>query len=76
MREGEYLGNMKRYQSLISELNIKLEYHGVLNPKLWDGFSLKRNVRERLLIIADMWRDFLDIDKDKVTDIIMTGRKC
>lgn len=50
-----------------------LEYHDMLNPKIWDGALLKSEVRGKLLQIADAWRDFAKIHPDTITDIILTG---
>ena len=50
-----------------------LEYHDMLNPKIWDGAVLKSEVRGKLLQIADAWRDFAKIHPDIITDIILTG---
>ena len=50
-----------------------LEYHDMLNPKIWDGAVLKSEVRGKLLQIADAWRDFAKIHPDTITDIILTG---
>lgn len=50
-----------------------LEYHDMLNPKIWDGAVLKSEVRGKLLQIADTWRDFAKIHPDTITDIILTG---
>ena len=48
-----------------------LEYHDMLNPKIWDGAVLKSEVRGKLLQIADTWRDFAKIHPDTITDIIL-----
>ena len=50
-----------------------LEYHDMLNPKIWDGAVLKSEVRGKLLQIADAWREFAKIHPDTITDIILTG---
>jgi len=52
-----------------------IEYHKVLNPKLWNNFILKKEVRDKLLEIADLFIGFLDVDLDKhdISDIVFTG---
>jgi hypothetical protein len=50
-----------------------LEYHTVLNPKIWDGAELKDEVRGKLLQIAEAWRDFAKINPGEIFDIILTG---
>jgi hypothetical protein len=50
-----------------------LEYHGELNPKLWQDNKLNPEVRGKLIQIADTWMKFAKIDKSSVYDIIITG---
>jgi len=50
-----------------------LEYHDILNQKIWDGASLRGEVRGKLMQIADAWRDFAKIHPETVTDVILTG---
>jgi len=50
-----------------------LEYHDVLNPKIWDDAVLKSEVRGKLLQIAEAWREFAKIHPDTVVNIILTG---
>lgn len=60
------------------ELDIKLEYHEVLNPKLWENDELIPLVRNKLVQIADKFEDFLDKDGKIITvvDVIITGSNC
>lgn len=52
----------------------KLDYHEVLNPKLWDSeLHLLPKVKDQLKKIADTFIDHLDIDKNFITDIVFTG---
>lgn len=44
-----------------------------LNPKLWNGDTLKSEVRLHLLDIADDFFDSLEVDWVKPKDIILTG---
>lgn len=50
-----------------------LEYHDELNPKIWKKDVLKKDIKEKLLQIADKWREFAKITPDLVQDIIITG---
>jgi hypothetical protein len=63
--------NFKLY--INEKYNITLKYHDTLNPKLWDEEKLKPEVKEKLMVIAERWRDFSNIPKQDVKDIIMTG---
>lgn len=61
----------------LEELALSLEYHDRLNPVLWDKNDLlKPKIRERLLKIAEVWRDFANIPVDSVKDILITGGNC
>lgn len=64
---------MANFKNFLTEIKISLEYHDELNPKLWDGEKLKPEVRKALLKFIDAWRDYADIDKSLIQDIIMTG---
>lgn len=57
----------------INETKISLEYHTELNPKLWDGWNLKPEVRQKLLDFAKTWAEFAKIQPSLITDIIMLG---
>lgn len=64
---------MLDFKDFINEMKISLEYHSELNPKLWDGDKLKPAVRSALLKYIEAWRDYANIPKGLVQDIIMTG---
>lgn len=75
-----FVGIPYEYQKLtakekigIAETKISLQYHLDLNPKLWHGFELKTDVRDRLLAIGWMFADYCHIPKAMVLDVIMTG---
>lgn len=59
-----------------TELLKSFEIQSELNPKIWDKvgrkYTMKPEVRERLLEIAYQFLDYLDIDLI-VTDIVLTG---
>ena len=60
----------------LNELKLQLQYHTELNPKLWDEFVLKPEVRAKLLQFAEVWREFAKIPKDAVSDVYMLGGNC
>jgi hypothetical protein len=62
-----------KYAQYITELKLQLQYHKELNPKLWDDFVLKPEVRAKLLQFAEAWRDFAKIPKSAVKEVIMLG---
>ena len=54
-------------------IKLSLQYHEDLNPKLWDGNDLKKDVREKLLEIAKKWQEYARIPDSAVHDIVITG---
>lgn len=60
------------------DFDTKLEYHEVLNPKLWDQDKLISIVKERLCDISTAFEEFLDKDGKiiEVLDVIITGSNC
>jgi hypothetical protein len=57
----------------LKELKLQLQYHKELNPKLWNDFVLKPEVRAKLLQFAEVWRQFAKIPKEAVKEVIMLG---
>jgi len=57
----------------LTELKLQLQYHKELNPKLWNDFELKPEVRAKLLQFAEVWRQFAKIPKEAVKEVIMLG---
>jgi hypothetical protein len=51
---------------------VAVEYHDELCPKIWDGLKMKKNIRKKLLDIADHFAEFLDNPIEWV-DITVTG---
>ena len=50
------------------------ETQSTLNPKLWDGESLKKGLNYKFLRIAKHFYDFLEIDEEaQVLDVILIG---
>ena len=54
------------------ELVNPIEYHNILNPKLWDNDRLRSEVRGALLRISEDFIKFVDIPF-KVLDIVIAG---
>ena len=48
-------------------------YHNELNAKAWDNGQLRPEVRQRLLQIATIFIDYLDIPNFDALDIVLTG---
>lgn len=57
-------------------LNPGIVLHKELNPILWEKDDLKDDIRTKLLDIADKFIDYLNINREAVTDIILTGSNC
>jgi hypothetical protein len=55
-----------------NEISKPIEYHKVLNPKLWDHNRLKSNVRGALLRIAEDFKNYIETPF-RVVDIVITG---
>lgn len=64
---------MLDFKDFLNEMKISLEYHNELNPVLWNGDKLKPSVRSALLKYIEAWREYANIPKGFVQDIIMTG---
>jgi hypothetical protein len=66
---------MNRAEKIISMLNesTTLEMHPTLNTKLWDGETLKPEVRAHCIKIAEKWKEFANIPPKSTTDLIITG---
>lgn len=60
-------------------VDTKIDYHNTLNSKLWDtpgdpgNAQIKSDVRQSLMNIANEFIEFLEIPKEDVKDIIITG---
>ena len=50
-----------------------VEYHDILNPKLWDKNSLDTEVRYKLMAIAMHFAKFLNVPKLNLRDITISG---
>lgn len=64
---------MKLFSSYLVESKISLRYHDDFNKKLWFQEQLNEDVRNKLLEIAEAWRDFANVPRESIVDIILTG---
>jgi hypothetical protein len=55
------------------QLDLAVNFHDELNPKLWDGDQLQPDVRRALLKIANHFKDFLGIDMFDLLDVTISG---
>lgn len=60
---------MKTYR----ELKLTLRYHDKLNQKFWIGDSMKSEVREALMKIAEEWAEFANIPSKAIQDVVLVG---
>ena len=67
---------LKFSRQLKETFKLDLEFHDTLNPKLWDGDSLKPEVRKDLLKFIEAFRVFALVPEDLVLDIVITGSNC
>ena len=52
---------------------LTLQYHEELNKDLWENNKIKKEVRSKLLQIANVWSKFAKIPHDAIEDIILVG---
>jgi hypothetical protein len=65
---------MKSFRNILREaVELTLQYHNELNPKIWDETKLKSEVRAKLMMIARTWAGFAKIPPAAVTDVILVG---
>lgn len=62
---------MKITELSASQQNI--QYHTDLNPAAWSGWTLRPEVRERLIDIAQIFVDYLDMPEFEIEDVRLTG---
>jgi hypothetical protein len=60
---------MKTYR----DLKLTLRYNTQLNSKFWVGESMKPEVRQGLLRIAEEWAEFANIPSNAIIDIVLVG---
>jgi hypothetical protein len=69
----EIITVQNKVESYLKE-DTTLQYHKELNSKLWDATnSLKDQVRDKLLQIADAWVAFTKIPPSLIHDVVITG---
>jgi predicted nucleotidyltransferase len=58
-----------------SELSFdtNVKYNSELEPSIWDGWEMNPAIRERLLDIAQLFVDYLDVNDFDAEDIVLTG---
>ena len=56
----------------INEL-FQIRYNNTLNPALWDGEQLKKEVSAKLIQISSAFVDFIDVPELVIEDIVITG---
>lgn len=65
---------MKLTELEYSQQNI--QYHTELNPAAWQGWNMIPEVRERLIDIAQLFVDYLEMPDFDVDDVRLTGSMC
>lgn len=61
------------FGDFISEDLVTIQYHDQLNPKLWDGFDLKPEVREKLIEIGNAWIEWAGFPSHAVKEYLFVG---
>lgn len=56
-----------------SDVQTRLQYHEELNPALWVNDTLRPEINNALLEIAEQFREYMNIEPERVVDIIFTG---
>ena len=55
------------------EVGLKMKFHQELNPKLWNNFELKEEVKDKLEEITEAFIEYLDIPAESILDVQITG---
>ena len=63
--------NFKEYLEEVTALT--LQYHDTLNPLLWENDTLKKEIQDKLIEIAQTWIDWAGIPAKSVKDLILVG---
>ena len=50
-----------------------MRFHDELNPKLWNNFELKEEVKDKLEEITEAFIEYLDIPAESILDVQITG---
>ena len=64
----------KTFREHLEEGNsLTLAYHTELNPKIWDGNQLKKDIKAKLLDIGQTWVEWVGLPQSAVKDYILVG---
>ena len=64
---------MLNFSRFLVESETTLQFHDELNPVLWKNDKINAEVKNRLLKLAEFWRDYALIPKDAIKDILLVG---
>jgi hypothetical protein len=53
--------------------SLTLAYHTELNPQIWDGMQLKKDIRSKLIDIGQTWVEWVGLPQSAVKDYILVG---
>jgi hypothetical protein len=53
--------------------SLTLAYHTKLNPQIWDGMQLKKDIKAKLLDIGQTWVEWVGLPQSAVKDYILVG---
>jgi len=53
--------------------SLTLAYHTELNPQIWDGMQLKKDIKNKLLDIGQTWVEWVGLPQSAVKDYIIVG---
>lgn len=53
--------------------SLTLAYHTELNPQIWDGMQLKKDIRAKLIDIGQTWVEWVGLPQSAVKDYILVG---
>lgn len=53
--------------------SLTLAYHTELNPQIWDGMQLKKDIKNKLLDIGQTWVEWVGLPQSAVKDYILVG---
>ena len=53
--------------------SLTLAYHTELNPQIWDGMQLKKDIKNKLLDIGQTWVEWVGLPQNAVKDYILVG---
>jgi hypothetical protein len=64
---------LKSFSRYLTEIDITLAYHKELNPRLWDGTSMKPEVREKLLQFGYHFAEYAKVPEQYIQDVLACG---